>query len=77
MPVSEPLDSQPSADFCVVCGKPARGVSGYCRLLHEDRMFALCCPLCLETFQKRPEYYVAIWVASQAFRPKGKTPNDG
>jgi hypothetical protein len=74
--MSDPIIFESSEDFCVVCGKPARGISGYSRLLHEDRMYALCCPLCMETFQKKPDYYAAVWLASHALHLRKSAPGD-
>lgn len=74
--MSDPITSESSEDYCVVCGKPARGISGYSRLLHEDRMYALCCPLCMETFQKKPDYYAAVWLASHALHLRRPSPGD-
>lgn len=31
-------------------------------------MLALCCPLCLDTFQKNPEYYDILREAENALR---------
>ena len=74
--MSDPFIPESSEEFCVVCGKPALGISGYSRLRNEDRMNAVCCPLCMETFQKRPDYYAALWLASHALFLKKPSPGD-
>jgi YHS domain-containing protein len=43
------------AESYAVCGKSLAGSSAHTRLKYGERMVALCCPLCLETFQKSPE----------------------
>lgn len=32
-------------------------------------MLALCCPLCLQTFLKNPDYYDILREAEQALKP--------
>ncbi|MBA3849859.1 MAG: hypothetical protein C0502_07670 [Opitutus sp.] len=39
---------------CAVCGKGLAGVAGTIRVYHDSRRFALCCPLCLDLFQRAP-----------------------
>ncbi len=43
---------------CAVCGKSVAGSSGYTRIKFEEQMVALCCPLCLKTFQQNPLEFV-------------------
>ena len=62
------LDSK-LGETCVVCDKLVTGGGGYCELLYEDDMFALCCPLCLETFQNKPGYYASIRLLNKALHP--------
>ena len=47
-----------AGEQCVVCGKSVEGGRGYARIKHGERMVALCCPLCLESFQKAPQDYL-------------------
>lgn len=62
------LDSK-CGETCVVCGKAVAGGRGFCELQHEGKSFALCCPLCLETFQNKPDYYASIRILNQALHP--------
>lgn len=48
----EPTDAR-----CLVCEKDVHDGDGFCRLLVDDVMIALCCPLCLETFNKDKSRY--------------------
>ena len=45
-------------EACAVCGKSVTGSRGYIRVGYDGAMVALCCPLCLETFQSDPRHYV-------------------
>ena len=47
-----------AAEKCAVCGKPVSGGGGYTRIRYEKEMVALCCPLCLKTFQENPGAFV-------------------
>lgn len=67
--MDDPLNFDTSDDTCVVCGQPVGGGRCYSRILYRDQMMALCCPLCLETFQKNPEFYAIAREAAKALRP--------
>jgi len=43
---------------CIVCGKSVEKGGELCHLDIEGHMIAICCPLCLETFEKNPETYL-------------------
>ena len=45
---------------CIVCGKSVEGGGGMCHFKVEEHMVALCCPLCIETFNKDPMHYVRL-----------------
>jgi hypothetical protein len=74
--MNDPFTFDSTDETCVVCGKSVGGGRGYAHLQFSGRTFALCCPLCLETFQKNPDYYDIVREAAQALRPAGK-PKDG
>jgi len=50
--------SDEGGESCVVRGKSVAGAGGYTRIKHGESMVALCCPLCLATFQKNPQDWV-------------------
>ena len=52
--------SNPDSDFvqCAVCEKAITGGRWFARITHGDFTVALCCPLCAETFELKPEAYV-------------------
>lgn len=43
---------------CAVCDNVIRGGRWYARIKCEERVVALCCPLCTEVFQGKPHVYV-------------------
>lgn len=45
---------------CIVCGKSVDEGQGMAHLKVSERMIALCCPLCIETFNKDPMHYVRL-----------------
>jgi len=45
---------------CTVCGKSVEQGGGFCHINIENRMVALCCPLCMDTFQKDPKHYLRM-----------------
>ncbi|MBX3750162.1 MAG: hypothetical protein KF897_08745 [Opitutaceae bacterium] len=46
-------------ETCIVCGKATDGVAGFAHLYHDGRRFALCCPLCVQFFQRAPARFAA------------------
>ena len=46
--------------YCIVCGKSVDEGQGMCHIKISERMVALCCPLCIETFNKNPMHYVRL-----------------
>lgn len=43
---------------CIVCDKTVDAGGGFCHVSIGNEMIALCCPLCIETFNKDPKTYV-------------------
>lgn len=74
MPANLPIE--PSDARCLVCDKSIEGGGGFCRLKMGDSMIALCCPLCLDTFNANTPRYEAKFrvrslglLADQRFTP--------
>jgi len=44
---------------CIVCDKSVTHGGGFCRIQVEGKMISLCCPLCLETYNKDEARYAA------------------
>ncbi len=53
---------------CAVCGKNVEHGGGFARVKHGNAMLELCCPLCLETFQKDPQPYLKRLQRVEYFR---------
>ena len=45
-------------EHCIVCHKATDHGGGMCHIKVEDAMIALCCPLCIATFNKEPKRYL-------------------
>ena len=43
---------------CAVCEKAITGGNWFARIRNKQRIVALCCPLCAETFENNPTPYV-------------------
>lgn len=39
---------------CIVCAKDLSNAAGIAHLYHEGRRFSLCCPICVQMFQRAP-----------------------
>jgi uncharacterized CHY-type Zn-finger protein len=65
--MEDPSTFDTSDDTCVVCGTRTNGHC-FSHLRYNDRMMALCCPLCFETFQKNPDYYDILRQAAKALK---------
>jgi hypothetical protein len=50
----------PDVEFvqCAVCENGITGGRWFARVAHDEWTVALCCPLCLEVFEKNPKPYV-------------------
>lgn len=74
--MTDPYIPDYNEETCVVCGKAVGGGRGYCRLNHEGHMVELCCPLCLETFQKGGGIHDTIREGNRVLHPRRrKDPN--
>jgi hypothetical protein len=50
---------------CLVCGKTVDQGGGMAHIKAGERMIALCCPLCIETFNKDPMHYLRLRNANE------------
>jgi hypothetical protein len=57
---------------CAVCEKAITGGNWFARIKHGDFMVALCCPLCTETFESKPNAYVRRIETLNFMRQSGK-----
>ena len=54
MSIEDTIGYRNNAPNCVVCGKNVQHGGGFARINRGNVILELCCPLCLETFQKDP-----------------------
>ncbi len=59
MSIEDTIGYQNETPTCVVCGKGVEGNRGFARINHEGIMVNLCCPGCIDTFEKDPEPHMA------------------
>ena len=50
-------DISSSDETCIVCGKSTEGAGNFAHLYHEGRRCALCCPMCLQMFERARERF--------------------
>lgn len=48
----ESNETHPADGLCTVCGKVTGPNGSLARVYHQGRSFTLCCPLCLQLFQR-------------------------
>jgi hypothetical protein len=51
--------------LCIVCGKSVDHGGGLAHIKAGAKMIALCCPLCIETFNKDPMHYLKLRRANE------------
>ena len=68
MSIEDTIGTQDDTPACVLCGKNVQGDRGFARINHGGIMVNLCCPHCLETFQKDPEPYMAKLSKIESYR---------
>ncbi|HVU18358.1 MAG TPA: hypothetical protein VHD32_15750 [Candidatus Didemnitutus sp.] len=44
-------------ESCAVCGKDLANTSGVAHLYRDGKAFPLCCPLCVDLFQRAPKRF--------------------
>lgn len=61
-------------NYCAVCERPLGNGTKFARVRYEERMIALCCPICMEKFEANRKFYALRNEANQAIdnvkRPK-------
>ena len=77
MSLEDTIGCQNEDPSCAVCGKNVTHGGGFSRINHKGVMVNLCCPLCLETFQKDPKPYMARLAKVESFRTLTSQPDPG
>lgn len=50
-------DDTTGNENCAVCGKSTDGTTGAAHLYHQGRRFPVCCPICLQMFERAPDRF--------------------
>lgn len=50
-------DISSTDETCIVCGNSTEGAGSFAHLYHEGRRIALCCPMCLQMFERARERF--------------------
>lgn len=66
--MTDPYEIENWDHHCIVCHKSVDEGGGMAHFKVEDRMVALCCPLCIETFNKNPKHYLTLRRIAEASR---------
>ena len=59
MSIEDTIGYQDPVEACVVCGKNVEHGGGFARINHQGTMVNLCCPQCMEMFEKDPQPYMS------------------
>ena len=70
MDAKDYLEIEDWAKHCLVCGKSVEQGGGMCHIKVEGVMIALCCPLCIETFNADPKRYLRLQAMNKLRSPK-------
>ena len=68
MSLEDTIGSQDATPACVVCGKNVQGDRGFAKINHGGIMVNLCCPQCMETFEKDPGPHMARLAKVEGYR---------
>ena len=77
MSIEDTIGYQNDTPACVVCGKNVQGDRGFARINHKGTMVNLCCPHCMETFEKDTEPDMARLRKVLAYRELRDTTGPG
>lgn len=68
MSIEDTIGSQNNTPACVVCGKNVQGDRGFAKINHGGITVNLCCPHCMETFEKDPGPHMARLAKIESYR---------
>ncbi|HWA24870.1 MAG TPA: hypothetical protein VG734_04275 [Lacunisphaera sp.] len=46
-------------ETCTVCGKDLTNTGGMARLYHDGKAYPVCCPVCMDLFQRAPKRFAS------------------
>lgn len=50
-------DNDRDENYCAVCERPLGNSAKFARIRYEERMIAVCCPICMEKFDANRKFY--------------------
>jgi hypothetical protein len=68
MSIEDTISYQDGVPACVVCGKNVEHGGGFAKINHGGIMVNLCCPHCMETFEKDPGPHMARLAKVEQYR---------
>jgi len=76
MSIEDCIGYRNESETCVVCGKGLRSGEALATLHQDGRRLPICCPLCLEAYQRDPKPYLER-LALRTFRRELDKVKDG
>jgi hypothetical protein len=73
MSIEDTIGYQDPSNSCVVCGKGLRPGEALATMHEGETKLPICCPLCLEAYQKDPKFYLER-LAKQTFLHELRNP---
>jgi ribosomal protein L24E len=70
MSIEDTIGYQNDVECCVVCGKNVEHSGGFAKVNHRGIMVNLCCPHCMETFEKEPGPHMARLAKIESYRAR-------
>jgi len=58
MSIEDTIDYNNEGQTCIVCGKGLRPGEALAKMHQGESKLPICCPLCLEAYQKDPQPYL-------------------
>jgi len=58
MSIEDTIGYQSDETICVVCGKGLKPGEALATMHEKGSKLPICCPLCLESYQKNPKFYL-------------------
>lgn len=68
MSIEDTIGYQNDVESCVLCDKNVEHGGGFARINHRGIMVNLCCPHCMETFEKDPGPHMARLAKIELYR---------
>lgn len=67
----DPLGIEVEGDVCTICGKRLGEHDALAHIQHDGERISICCPLCLEAFERDKGHFSARRRARRLLRGEG------